>query len=172
MSRNFIDLSDQRFGKWVVIRQAKRDRHYNRRWLCRCDCGRERIVIGSCLRSGKSKGCQSCQVKQQQTIHGQARTHLYRNWQEMIQRCENLNNICYKNYGGREIRVCSEWRKSFITFRKWALANGYEEGLTIDRINNDGDYTPENCQFLTRSDNVRKAWHVDGSYKERHLTVS
>ena len=166
----FIDLTGRRFGKWTVVGRSPNGVGGHAMWLCRCDCGREKIVWGLNLRHGYSSGCQICQNRI--TKHGQWQTPLYGTWENMINRCENSNYTGYKRYGGRGIKICSEWRNDFKAFRRWALVNGYKEGLTIDRIDNDGDYEPENCQFLTRSENSLKAWHIDGSHGEKHLTIS
>ena len=87
------------------------------------------------------------------TTHGESRTKLYGVWVSIKQRCENPNATGYENYGGRGIRVCDEWEKADI-FLKWALENGYQDGLQIDRIENDGDYTPENCRWVTKKTNL------------------
>lgn len=81
---------------------------------------------------------------------------LYGVWNGMKQRCNNPNSKAYPSYGGRGIRVCSIWQRDFMAFYRWAIEAGYQEGLTIDRIDNDGDYTPENCQWLTLAENVSK----------------
>ena len=90
----------------------------------------------------------------------------------MIRRCENPNTKDYKYYGERKRKVCSEWRKDFRVFKDWALKHGYKENLTIDRINNGGNYEPENCQFITGSENSLKRWHIDRSHGEKYLMVS
>ena len=146
----FIDLTGQRFGRWLVLGRAENSKDGRPRWLCRCDCGREQVVHGNSLRYGKSRGCRSCQISDKNTTHGQSGTRLYRVWQGMIQRCENPNRKFYECYGSRGIKVCAEWRNDPAAFINWATVNGYKEGLTIDRINNDGDYTPENCRFVSR----------------------
>lgn len=143
-----IDLKGQKFGRLQVLSRALNSKAGHARWFCRCDCGRERVVQGVNLRSGNSKSCRSCSTSQNNQTHGQSGTPLYRVWQAMIQRCENPNDKYYKNYGGRGIKVCPEWKKDFTTFMTWALANGYEKGLSIDRINNDGNYESENCRFV------------------------
>lgn len=171
---SFIDLNGQRFGKWKVLSRANSGKNGHIHWLCQCDCGRKRIVHGRNLRNGTSPGCQFCGRKERKPNfkHGLSRTKLYRVWKSMIERCEKLNSQAYGRYGRKGIKTCKEWRKNFKAFYNWAIANGYKEGLTIDRINNDKGYSPDNCQFITRSENTLKAWHVDGSFGKKYLTAS
>ncbi len=86
-------------------------------------------------------------------LHGNSNTRLYKTWKDMIYRCNRKGNKSYKYYGGRGIKICDEWKQNFITFRNWALANGYQDNLQIDRIDNDGDYCPKNCRWVTRLQN-------------------
>ena len=153
---NFIDLTGQRFGKWMVLSRAPNNKRCQARWHCRCVCGKKRILQGADLRTGHSKGCLSCHIKRIKTKHGLSRTKLYWIWQGIVQRCENPNNKCYKNYGDRGIKVCIQWHnhKDFMT---WALAHGYKEGLSIDRIDNDGNYKPGNCRFVTAKEQNRNS---------------
>jgi hypothetical protein len=90
-----------------------------------------------------------------QKKHGWRHTRLYQTWCNMKRRCYAVNWHAYGRYGGRGIKVCDDWKRSFVKFRDWALQNGYEDNLTIDRINVDGDYHPDNCRFVTASDNIR-----------------
>lgn len=170
--RILIDLTGQKFDSWLVLSRASNGKSGQTRWLCKCDCGREGIVRGANLRSGHSSGCRSCQVKRIHIKHGHCRYPLYHVWRNMIYRCEDLNCKDYKYYGDRGISICPGWRNDFMVFRTWALANGYKESLSIDRIDNNKGYFPENCQFLTGSENTRKAWRVDGSHGERQLKAS
>lgn len=158
MFYTLIDLTGQRFGKWIVLKQAPTGKHRETRWYCRCDCGKERNIDGDSLRRGQSKGCRSCHTSRRNTMnikHGQTKTRLYGIRRGMISRCENPNEPAYKNYGGRGIKICPEWRKDFTAFRKWALEHGYKDNLTIDRINNDGNYEPENCHFIIKAAQYR-----------------
>lgn len=153
----FIDLTGQRFGKLVVLSQAKTHIQPNGKkvvmWIVRCDCGKEFSTQGLGLRGGTTKSC-GCYNKQRtkeaQTTHGQSRTRLYTIWQGIKQRCYNQNSINYSNYGGRGITVCDEWNE-FEPFYEWSMINGYSSHLTIDRINPDGNYEPSNCRWVDMS---------------------
>ena len=157
-----IDLSGQMFGRWQVLRYdcLKNGDAY---WICKCDCGTVRSVNGYNLRSGRSVscGCYSVEITRSNppgVRHGlkKANPRLYRIWQCMLNRCRRKNGADYKAYGGRGISVCKDWHK-FPLFYEWAMANGYADNLTIDRINVDGNYEPSNCQWLTNIANCRKA---------------
>jgi len=149
-----IDLSGKRFGRLVVICRAESSRPTETRWKCLCDCGKEVTVDSFKLRHGMTKSC-GCLANELTSLrskkHGMFGTRLYRIWFNMKQRCANPKHIAYKNYGGRGITVCNEWQ-IFEPFYKWALANGYRDELTIDRIDNDKGYSPDNCQWLTEKE--------------------
>lgn len=163
---NFVDLTGKRFGRWTVIGRAEDRVTAKSReimWNCVCECGKQKVVKGGSLKSGKSVscGCYSAEVtsamlvkrhrdNQQEIVRTKERLH--NTWTSMIQRCTNKNHKYYHYYGGRGITVCDEWKKDYLEFRKWAIANGWKEGLTLDRINNDFPYCPENCRFATKKE--------------------
>lgn len=126
-------------------------------WLCRCDCGNYVSVRGSDLKRGFTKSC-GCAVKEillrRNTTHGGSKTRVYRIWQAMIDRTSNQRASRYSYYGGRGISVCDEW-SDFESFRLWAMSNGYSDSLSIDRINNDGNYRPDNCRWATQKMQVQ-----------------
>jgi hypothetical protein len=114
-----------------------------------CDCGIKKVMIIKSVEYQRSKSCGKCVLEFYKRDHP-----LYSVWDGIIQRCTNPKQYYYSRYGGRGICVCTEWRNDFMSFYKWSLSNGWEEGLQIDRINNDGNYEPENCRFVTHKENT------------------
>jgi len=145
-----LDLTGQRFGRLIVVEEIGISKHGRIIWKCQCDCGNEHIAISNNLRNGDTKSC-GCYRKENpnRITHNETRTKLYRVWQNAKNRCCRLKDKSYKHYGGRGIQMCDEWRNDFVAFRDWAYLNGYQDGLEIDRIDNDSDYCPENCQWVT-----------------------
>lgn len=149
-----LKLEGHRYGRLLVLSFAGQDAHYRSQWLCRCDCGTEKVVSSGGLREGStvSCGCYRAERKPPSTLsHGQARdrTPTYHSWDGMIQRCTNPNNTHWSYYGGRGISVCDRWRV-FANFL--ADMGDRPPHLTLDRINNEGNYEPGNCRWATRSE--------------------
>lgn len=154
MGWNKLDLKGKRFGRLVALEEVGRSSEGQVLWKCQCDCGNTSLVRATALRSGHIRSC-GCASQEAVTKHGMSKTRLHRIWCLITDRCENPHNGSWDNYGGRGIKVCSEWRNSFEAFRDWSLANGYQDDLSIDRINNDGDYEPNNCRWATVKEQSR-----------------
>lgn len=173
-----IDLGDKRFGKLTVVSFDHTDDEFRCFWNVKCDCGKEKVVNGSHLKSGNTKSC-GCLHKEMTTrynkefniTHAMSHSSTYISWQSMKNRCCNINDQCYENYGRRGISVCDRWKDSFENFYK--DMGDRPKGMTIDRINNDGNYEHGNCKWATqREQGNNRRTNVFLTYNNLKLTVA
>lgn len=170
MSKHVADLRGQRFGRLVAEEYQGVNRHGHALWLCKCDCGNTKIVTACGLKTDtQSCGCLH-KERFRRRIHGGTsggrHERLHNIWRGMRERCNNPRNISYKWYGQKGVKVCREWQDDYAAFREWAITNGYSDSLTIDRIDSNGNYEPNNCRWLTQAENARRA-----ARKEKHDTT-
>lgn len=166
--------SGDKFSRLTVIKEVEK-RGKNRRFLCKCDCGVEKEVFLSEFAYGGTKSC-GCYRKEKNrksnTTHGDCKEKLYKVWASMKQRCINPNSREFKHYGKRGITICKEWL-DYEPFKEWALMNGYKEGLSIERIDVNGNYEPSNCTWIPRIEqpkNTRRTIYI--KYNGKDQTIS
>lgn len=177
------DITGYRFGRLVAVSLSDSSSDGRPQWLCRCDCGAEKIARSNDLRNGKTKSCGCLQRDSGRAnaplaaaalvTHGMCGTRLERILKGMVQRCTNPNVIAFRDYGGRGIQICSEWLDDRGKFFKWAMSSGYEDNLTIDRIDNEKGYSPSNCRWVDRkaqANNTRKNRLLE--YNGKSMTLS
>lgn len=182
-----IDIKDKKFGRLTALsldhieKSYKRTQHF---WLCKCECGNKIVALKSNLTTGHTKSCgcyeRELTSKRSKIInktHGKSEVRIYKNLQGMIQRCHNNKTANYKNYGGRGIKVCVEWldkENGFMNFYNWAMLNGYKDNLTIDRIDNNGNYEPSNCRWIDmQSQNENTRSNINFTYNgETHCLTA
>ena len=167
------DLTGKTFGSWLVLYRNGSTPNHAAIWRCRClKCGREKDVAGYTLVSGASTKCRSCVPRETLSLpHRKSR--MSRIYTAMKQRCCNPNSRSYHNYGGRGITMCNEWKNSPDAFFEWALSHGYSDGLTIERIDVNGNYSPDNCCWIPgreQSKNRRSVVRI--SYLGNEYTLS
>lgn len=168
-----IDLTGKKFGRLTVVKFIGLDKRRNSIWECKCECGTTKNINGQHLRNGTviSCGCYISMITtERNTTHGLSHDRIYRIYYAMKERCYNQNNHKYNIYGNRGITICDEWLNDFQSFYKWSIENGYNENLTIDRIDNNKGYEPSNCRWVSvkvqsRNKSSNKIYEINGVKK-------
>lgn len=150
----FEDLIGKKYGRLIVLNKEPSQKTRSTMWKCQCECGNIVVVRADSLKRKLTQSC-GCLCKEKITKHNMCKTKLYIAWDAMKQRCYNKNNKRYKHYGGRGIKICDEWldkENGFINFYNWSMQNEYADNLTIDRIDVNGNYEPDNCRWITNKE--------------------
>ena len=173
-----MGIEGNKYNRLTVIEKTKDKTGNSYLWLCKCECGDFVKVKKWNFTSGNTKSCGCLKIESTITmskgniVHGMSRTRIYRVWEAMKRRCDNPVSERHSNYGGRGITYCDEWGE-FEGFYKWALSNGYEERLTIDRIDNNGNYEPINCRWATwQEQSLNKTNSRKVTYKNKIITMA
>ena len=147
-SKEYLDsLVNCKFNMLTILSYKKKGKNNNNYFVCKCDCGNITEIRANHLLNDNQYSCGCIRKKYQDSIIG---TAIYNTWNRMLHRCYDTKNHKFKRYGQRGIKVCDEWKNNYNNFYNWAINNGFQIGLSIDRINNDGNYEPSNCQWATR----------------------
>lgn len=174
----YIDMTGMRYGRLTAMKRVKNSKNGQTMWQFKCECGKEIVTTGWAARSGHTTSC-GCFLSETTASlkysHGMARTRIYKIYQKMKERCYKETDKSYSRYGGRGISICDDWsgENGFDNFYKWSIKNGYSEDLTIDRMDNDGNYEPNNCRWtnaIVQANNRRNNRFV--TYKGQTKTIS
>lgn len=169
----YEEYLNKKYNEWTIISFSHKDKNKRPFFNCICSCGNKNKIDLFSLKYGKTKSCRSCSAKKRENKHNLSYSRIYRIFNHMKQRCKNKNDPAYKYYGERGIKICKEWENNFISFYDWAIKNGYREDLTIDRIDNNKGYFPENCRWvdMKAQQNNKKNNHII-KYKDKEYTIS
>lgn len=178
MSR-LIDMTGKKFGGCLVLGREGTNKDRKATWECRCFCGKIFVAVGKDIRNRSTKSCGCLKTKVIRDVglkrktHGETKSRLYNIWRGMKKRCYIPGDTSYKYYGAKGIKVCKEWLGSYESFRDWALKNGYKEHLTLDRIESDKDYTPDNCRWADwKTQERNRSNNVFVTFKDKKMTLS